>query len=359
VRESAGVSRPVRSLALCAALLCAPASVSAADSAMRLELGGGVDTNPLRLPQEGGEREPFVGAVAVGSFAGRTAKLALRGSLSLGARAYSTTPDANLIATRLDLGAGGAVSRKLRLELAGTFRDLTEHGGFRSETAGRGTLEATLRAGRSRVGVGGGFEAVAPRDLPLQPYEAYGPVAVLWLTTPSGESQHVRLAVDYARRHFPRWAEPRDDDVVTTTVEWLRRRPMVLGVAYAFSANFSNVPGGSHYRHRLSARAAVTLPGDFTVAMLGNLQRSQYPDNFSTDQPVLLSQQDAQNGLELRVARPLGSRVELAITAAAYDSELNDGGVPRLPYAREVIGIALSWRAPGRPEVPLPPGPDR
>jgi hypothetical protein len=357
------VSRPVLPLALCTALcttlLLVPALASAADAAMRLELGGGVDTNPLRLAEEGVEREPFVSAVAIGSFAGHAGKLDLRGALSLGARSYPSARDANLVATRLDLGAGRAVSRKLRLELAGTFHDLTEHGGVRSETGGRAGLDATLRAGRSRIGLGGGFEAIAPRDAPLQRFEWYGPTASLWVTTPAGESQHVRAGVDYARRHYANWLEPRDDDVVTATVEWLRRRPVLIGIAYAFSADFSDVDGGSHFRQRLSARAAVTLPGEFTVALLGNIQRSQYPDRFSTDQPVLLSQQDAQNALELRVARPLGSRLELAITAAAYDSELNGAGVPRLPYAREVIGIALSWRAPGRPEVPLPPGPER
>jgi hypothetical protein len=352
------VSRPVRSLVAVAVLALAPGLAAPGDAAMRLELGAGMDTNPLRLAQEDADPEGFVSTVAAGSFAGRSGKLDLRGALSLGTRAYPSAPDANLVASRLDLGAGGAVSRKLRLDAALAFRDLTEHGGIRSESGGRAGLEATLRAGRSRLGASGAFEATAPRDALLRPFKWYGPAASFWVTTPAGESQLVRVGVDFARRHYARWPEPRDDDVVTGTVEWLRRRPVLLGVAYSFSADFSNVSGADHRRHRLSGRAAVTLPGEVTVAMLGNLQRSLYPDQFSTDQPVLLAQQDAsQNALELRITRPLGKRLELALTAAAYDSELNAGDVPRLPYAREVIGVALSWRAPGSPEVPLPPEP--
>ncbi|HYG66977.1 MAG TPA: hypothetical protein VD838_04935 [Anaeromyxobacteraceae bacterium] len=351
------MTSPARSLAALAAALLVPAVAAAGDAAMRLEVGGGVDTNPLRLSEEGVDREGYVSAVAVGSFAGRASKLDLHGSLSLGARSYPNAPDANLLASRLDFGIGRKLSRKLRLDLSFAARDLSEKGGWRSETGGRAGLELTLRAGRSRIGFGGGFESVAPRDAPLHPFEWYGPTAAVWITTPSGHSQAVRVGVDYGRRHYPAWPETRDDDVVTASAEWLRRRPVLLGLGYSFSADFSNVAGGSHYRHRLTARAAVTLPGEVTVAMVGNLQRSEYPDEFTTDEPVLLTQQDAQNALELRVSRPLTNRIELALTAAAYDSELNAGDVPRVPYAREVIGIALSWRAPGRPEVALPPSP--
>lgn len=355
------MSCPVRSLAAAAALalVLAPALAAAGDAAMRVELGGGVDTNPLRLPEEGSDREGFVSTVVAGSFAGQAAKLDLRGALSLGARSYPNASDANLLASRLDFGVGRKLSRKLRLDLSLAFRDLSEEGGFRSESGGRAALEATLKAGRSRVGWSAALEGITPRAAVLEKYEWLGPAATVWITTPAGESQLVRLAVDYARRHYDRWpTEARDDDVVTGTIEWLRRRPVVLGVAYSFSADFSNISGADHRRHRLSARAAVTLPGEVTVAMLGSLQRSLYPDQFSTDQLVLLAQMDAaQNALELRVTRPIGKRLELAITAAAYDSELNGSDVPRLPYAREVIGLALSWHAPGSPDVPLPPEP--
>lgn len=352
-------SRRAPLLALAALVpLLVPAAARAGDGALRLEVGGGADTNALRLAEEDGEADAFVSAVVSGTAAGAARGFDLRGATSLGARSYPARPDANLLATRLDLGAGRALSRRLRLDAALELRDLSEQGGWRDETGGRGALEATLRAGRSRVGGGGAFEADFPRDPVLEKFRWYGPVASLWVTTPAGESQVVRAGVDWSRRHYPRWDGPRDDDVYTASVEWLRRRPLVLGIGYSFSADFSTVRGGDHRRHRLFGRVAVTLPGDVTVAMMGSLQRSLYPDDVSIDQQVLLAQADAsQNALELRVARPLGSRLELALTAAAYDSELNGEGVPRLPYAREVVGLALSWRAPGRPEVALPAEP--
>lgn len=348
-------------LATTAALaLLVPAAARAGDAALRLEVGGGVDTNPLRLADRARGSDGFVSAVAAGSFATETGPLTLRGSLSEGARSYPSQQEANLVASRLELGLGGAVSRKLRLEGVVAFRDLTEQGGLRSETGGRAALEASLRAGSSRLGFSAAFEALTPRDDALEPYGWYGPAGAISITRPAGENQTVRAGFDFARRVFPRWDGPegRDDDVLTASVEWMRRRPVILGVAYAFTADFSSVRGGDYRRHRLTARAAVTLPGDTTLAVQGSVQGSIYPAGFSTDQPVLLAQADSsQNALELRVSRPLNRRLELALTAAAYGSELSGGGAPRVEYEREVIQLGLSWRAPGRPEVPLPPPP--
>jgi len=330
---------------LVAVALLAPGAPGAWEGNVRLESGAGADSNPLRA--SGGSAAAGFGEVVLDA---RTAAAdergELRAALSEGARIFVGAPDANVLATRAELTGGASVGSAGAIGATFSFRDLSEQGGVRSETGGLAAATGRLDVGASRLRLSLGWSATVPRAAQVRPFAAQGPEAVLVAALGLGRAQSLEIAYGYRFYTYPRWAqhESRADQTHTASIDWMLRGPVVVGFGYFFSYNESSVPGGAYQRHHLQFRVAAPLPLGWSIAVHGSLQRSVYPDGFYTDAQVLLAQGDEQqNAFELRLARPFGDRVELVLKAGAYASELASAGT-RLPYDRQVVQLAVSWR---------------
>ena len=320
-----------------------PATAAAADYGLRAEAATGFDTNPLR---ETNEAQPaaYLGAVVEGRVDARDERGTLQGTASIGGRVFERTPDANVLATRLE-GAGAlSLGGDAELTASAQVRDLSEQGGVRSETGGLVDVGGAIGLGRVRLSLTGGFAASAPRALSLESFRSLGPVVTLAALWEPGARNSIRAAIDGRVLEFPRWTSERTDRALGTRVEWTWRGPVVLALGWTFEANHSTAQGGDFLRNRIVAQVAAPLPSGFSIALQGSLQRSYYPDGFYADQKALLALNDEQqNAIELRLSRPLGNQLEIAVKAAAYASEMS-GGAGRVPYERELVQIGIGWR---------------
>jgi hypothetical protein len=347
VREWHGVR--ACSVLLLASLLL-PRLATAADLALRAEGAAGVDTNPLR---EADETRPdgFVGAVVEARAEERGDRGAWRGAASIGGRLFARTPDANVLATRIEGSGALSLGRRGELTASLALRDLSERGGVRTETGGSAQVGGALVVDRVRFALGGGFAASVPRAPSLSRFASVGPevgISALW--EPGGRSS-LFMEVTGRTLAFPRWDQDnpgdREDRGIVSSAEWRWRGPVVLALGYAFTANHSSVRGGDYARSRLTARAATPLPSGLSLAVQASLQRSSYPDGVVfTDTPLLLAFADEQqNALELRVSRPFGERLEIAVKAGYYASELSGGTGVGVPYQRALVQVGVGWRA--------------
>jgi hypothetical protein len=339
-------------LALAAAIALGPAAVRAVEPAVHAEASIGIDTNPLR--EAGGEQGayPFVGGIADVGLAYGGERTALNVSLSEGFRLFlapwePTVSDADVLASQLAVAGTWSPSDPLELGAGLFLRDLSERGGIRSETGGRARLDAKLRLARFDLVAGGGASALYPRTQRLEHFASVGPDAGVEVGFSPVAGQRVRLGWELHQRHYPRWTPGSRDDVANGLVlEWSRRGPVILGAGYAFTRNRSTVPGGFYLRHRVWLQAATALPWDSTLALLGSLQRSTYPDGILSDALRLVGENDErENAIEARIARPLGKDLEIVIKAGAYLGEFATGDKGKLiPYRREVVQLSIGWR---------------
>ncbi len=332
---------PLTALALAA--LLAPAAPRAWEGDYRLEGSAGTDSNPLRS-STGSSADGFLESVLEAHGRAEGDRGALRASLSEGGRLFFATPDANVLATRAEAEASTPVSDRAMLGALLALHDLSEQGGVRSETGGRAAATGRLEIRGTQLLFAAGFGASYPRATELRLFTSRGPEAGLTFSFGAGPGHAVELGYELRRRIFPRWDGGRADVGQTAYGDWIWRGPVVIGLGYAFTFNSSDVSGGDYHRHRVTLRAATLLPFGWSLALNGSLQRSVYPGGTFTDAPALLAQGDEkQNALELRLSRALGERLEIALKAGAYASELGSAGV-RLPYDRQVIQVALGWR---------------
>lgn len=134
----------------------------------------------------------------------------------------------------------------------------------------------------------------------------------------------------------------REDGALSAGVGYTYRGPMALGLTYAYQEVGSNSFGETVLRHRLSGSAGVRLPWNLTLLAQGALGLSRYPDGiFLSPEIILVEEDEGQNSLSLKLARPVGDGVDVELSYAIYSTNL-----PRnaLFYFRQVAGIGLTWR---------------
>jgi hypothetical protein len=340
-------------LALLAALAVAsPAGAAAAEGELELQLeaGGGADSNPTRALDGGGTPGGF-GLVLVRARAEVVGeRLRFQAALDEGARLYPGQEAASALASRLEASLRVALGGGLAAEASLSARDLTERGHALDQDA----LHSEASLGWARGGFGaalaGGFTLFAPREATLRPFLASGPEAALrawWSPRP----EHLLSAsgsVWWAS--YPRWGElapgGRDDRTSTLSAEYAWRGDFLAALGYAFSHDASSTDGGDYDRHRLTARGAVLLPLELTLALRAALQWSSYPRAlFLSEQLLLAAGQENQDAFEVRVTRPLGADLELALAAALYRAEAVQGGGAAPEYTRAVLSTTLVWHA--------------
>jgi hypothetical protein len=335
---------PPRILAMLLAL--APGAALAVEPAIHAEATLGFDTNPLR--EAGGEQGlyPFIGAIVDAGLAHGGEKTRLRAAFTEGARLHPTAPDADLLATRVDLAGAWASGDQGEVGATLAFRDISERGGVRSETAGSFRLDTRVRLSRFDVASGAGLSALYPRTSRLEPFASIGPDAGIELGFAPAARQRVRVGWELRVRNHPRWDTERWDWANGLVLDWSRRGSPIIGGGVELTWNQSTVPRGAYFRNRLWARAAGELPWDVTLAAQGSLQWSNYPGGLALDGEQLIAENDErENALELRFSRPLGRDFEAVMKLAAYHGEFSRGdGGERSGYWREVVQLSIGWR---------------
>jgi len=340
-------------LALLAALAVAsPARAPAAEGELELQLeaGGGADSNPTRALDGGGPAGGFGLALVRARAEVLGERLRFQAALDEAARLYPGVAEATALASRLEASLRLALGAGLAAEASVSARDLTERGHALDQDA----LRAEASLGWARAGLGaalaGGFVLFAPREATLRPFLASGPEATLraWWSPRPEHSLSASGSVWWAS--YPRWGElapgGRSDRTTTLSAEYAWRGDFLAALGYAFSHDASSAEGGDHDRHRVTARGAVLLPLELTLALRAALQWSSYPRPLLLSEQILLAAgQENQDVLELRLTRPLGADLELAIAAALYRAEAVRGGGATPDYTRAVLSTTLVWRA--------------
>jgi hypothetical protein len=134
----------------------------------------------------------------------------------------------------------------------------------------------------------------------------------------------------------------REDGALSASVGYTYRGPLALGLTYSFQEVGSNSYGQSVMNHRLSGSAGVRLPWNLTLLAQGSLGLSRYPDGlYLSPDIVLLEEDEGQNTLALKLARPLRESVDLELTYGLYSTRLPRNG---LSYFRQVAGVGITWR---------------
>lgn len=167
------------------------------------------------------------------------------------------------------------------------------------------------------------------------------------------DSKHtLTLSGEYGARLFsvpirPRPEQPplsgrRVDQALSASASWSWRGPLALAASYAFQLQGSNSYGETVLRHRLSASAGMRLPWQLFLLAQGSLGLFRYPDGvYLSGDLLLLEDDEAQNSLSLRLARPVDEHLDLELTWAVYATQLPGSG---LSYLRQVGGVGLTWR---------------
>ena len=138
------------------------------------------------------------------------------------------------------------------------------------------------------------------------------------------------------------WTGRREDGALTASVGYSYKGPLALGLTYTFQDLSSNSFGETVQRHRLGGSAGVRLPWKLTLLAQGSLGLTHYPDGvfFSTD-IILLEDDEAQNSLALKLARPLDAHLDLELSYSLYGNQLQRND---LSYFRQVGALGLTWR---------------
>ncbi|MFY2556413.1 hypothetical protein ACN469_02115 [Corallococcus terminator] len=134
----------------------------------------------------------------------------------------------------------------------------------------------------------------------------------------------------------------REDGALTAGASYNYRGPVTLGLTYAYQEVTSNSFGETVLRHRVTGNAGVRLPWRVTLLAQGSLGITRYPDGIYLSPEIILVEEDeGQNSLSLKLARPVSERVDLEVSWGLWSTRL-----PRnnLSYSRQVFGVGFTWR---------------
>ena len=134
----------------------------------------------------------------------------------------------------------------------------------------------------------------------------------------------------------------RQDGGLVAGAGYTYRGPVKLSLSYAFQEVSSNSFGETALRHRLTGSAGVLLPWRVTLLAQGSLGLSRYPDGiFLSPEIILVEEDEGQNSLSLKLARPVSARVDMEVSWGLWSTRLprND-----LRYTRQVFGVGFTWR---------------
>jgi hypothetical protein len=134
----------------------------------------------------------------------------------------------------------------------------------------------------------------------------------------------------------------RKDGALSAGAGYTYRGSWAAGLTYTFQEVSSNSFGETVLRHRLSGSAGLRLPWNVMLLAQGALGLSRYPDGiYLSPEIVLVEEDEGQNSLSLKLARPVNESVDVELSYALYSTSLPRNG---LSYFRQVLGVGLTWR---------------
>ncbi|MBI5069571.1 MAG: hypothetical protein HZB56_15150 [Deltaproteobacteria bacterium] len=312
------------------------------------EVSAGLDGNATRaVAPEAAVRAPFLGLAVRARGAAGEGGLRGRVSLSEALRLHQGAPGADALASGLEAEGSAALGAGLTAGLSLAASDLRDEARrlARHELRAAGSL--TLGTRRRGAALGGGWALFAPRDPVLRALTAEGPQASLRAHWSPAAGHALTLSGTAWQQDFPHWdpAERRQDTTFAGAAEYAYRGPFLAALGLEAARNRSRITGGGFTRQRLTGRVAAFLPLDVTLAGRVALQRSRYPAPLLLrDQLVLADGGEGQTLAELRLARRLGERWEVALAAAHHRSEAASGSSAPA-FRRSTAALSLSWRA--------------
>lgn len=137
----------------------------------------------------------------------------------------------------------------------------------------------------------------------------------------------------------------RRDTALTAGVGYRYRGPLALGLTYSYQEQRSNSFGETVIRHRLSGNAGLRLPWRMNLLAQGTVALNRFPDRvYLSPEIILLDDDEAQNSLSVRLARPLGPHLDAELSYGLYGARLPRSG---LSYFRQVGALGFSFRFGG------------
>ncbi|HEX8700266.1 MAG TPA: hypothetical protein VF815_15575 [Myxococcaceae bacterium] len=134
----------------------------------------------------------------------------------------------------------------------------------------------------------------------------------------------------------------RQDRALSAGAGYTYRGSWAAGLTYTFQEISSNSFGETVLRHRLSGSAGVRLPWNVMLLAQGALGLSRFPDGiFLSPEIILVEEDEGQNSLSLKLARPVSESVDVELSYALYNTSLPRNG---LSYFRQVMGVGFTWR---------------
>jgi hypothetical protein len=134
----------------------------------------------------------------------------------------------------------------------------------------------------------------------------------------------------------------RKDGALSAGAGYTYRGAWAAGLTYTFQEVSSNSFGETVLRHRLSGSAGLRLPWSVMLLAQGTLGLTRYPDGiFLSPEIILVEEDEGQNSLSLKLARPVSEHVDVELSYALYSTSLPRNG---LSYFRQVLGVGLTWR---------------
>lgn len=347
------MSRFLSTLLLAALVL--PGGARAADMEGSLRITGRalVDSNAprdFRTPQTPAP-EPDLGLSLLASGEGRATGESFQGvgRYELGGRKYVRYPSEDVLIQAAALEGSMALGTQLGLGVEGHGKD--RRGGSRDyldlgadaflEYVPDVRLALRIRAGAQRF--------VYRPDATAN----FGGSEVGFLGRYRFDRRHsLSVFGEYGSRGYGAQARPppeealslgrRQDGALSAGATYTYRGPVALGLTYTFQEISSNSFGETLERHRLSGSAGLKLPWNVTLLAQGSLGLSRYPDGIYLSPEIILVEEDeGQNSLSLKLARPVNEHLDLELTYGLYSTRLprND-----LSYLRQVAGLGLTWR---------------
>jgi hypothetical protein len=342
--------------ALLSLLLVAAPLGHAADRRGSLRLTGrlSVDSNPLRDFSGAQSQAPrpdtvlSLLAVAEGSLTGERAQLV--GHYELGGRKFLDQAEEDLLVQAAAAEGSVALGPQWALGMEGRIKD--RRGGSRAysdlganafaEYAPDVRLALRVRVGAHRFVYRPSSQAnFGGPEVSLQGRYRLNRRHALTVFGEYGARDYGVLATPYPGRE-DREPLPREDSSLVAGMGYTYRGPLALGLTYTYQELNSNSRGETVRRHRLSGSAGMRLPWRITLLAQGGLGLSSYPDGIFLSPEILLVEEDeAQNSLSLKLARPLSERMDLELSYALYGTRLPQN---QLSYFRQVAGLGLTWR---------------
>lgn len=340
------------------ALLCALPAGAETSADVRLWLGGGYDSNARRdfvaqNVDNGVVAEPDYVLSALGSAQGALSNEFAQASAGYdaGVRKFLQWASEDVLSQAISLDGAVALGRSLGLGVWGRGKD--RRGGDRdySDLSSRAYLEYApdarvqlrLEGGAHRFLYWNRFEySFGASELGVQSRYRFNRRHSVFVLGDASFRKYQGSNQVAPGEPAPEAARQRGDLVLSAGAGYSYRGPFTLSVSYGFTEQDSSSYGESTLRHRLSLTAAVRLPAKLTLLGQVAVQLSRYPDGVYLSSELNLEEdEESHNSASLKLARPLGDKIDLELKYALYQNRLPQNG---LGYLRQVGWLGLNWR---------------